>query len=169
MPYLRGSSFRHCLTARRSTHSFRWPCNSSFEPSFSPYFSVRVRNFAQKRAIPLSKYSKGAIKPTLPTPRKPAEYESLSEKLALRTSPTLLYQASSYNHYIVACYMVGGFLISVGALNAQTPSFARPGDLPAYVPVFAAVGSFAIACIGFWMCLKVDRSSVAHVCLTDIP
>lgn len=53
--------------------------------------------------------------------------------------------------------MVGGFLISVAAFNAQTPEFARPGDLPGYVPVFAAVGSFMIACIGFWMFLKVRQ------------
>ena len=88
-------------------------------------------------------------------PRKPAAYESLVEKLALRSSPVLLYQASSYTPYIVGCYMVGGFFIAIAAFNYRTQDFARPGDLPKYVPVFITVGSSMIACFGLWQCLKV--------------
>jgi hypothetical protein len=154
------TSLRRTLSPQQSTRALRWRSQLIIEPCFKCRFSTSTRTFAQKKAVPLQRPPKVTFspgKPTLSTPRKPAAYESLSEKLALRSSPTLLYQASSYNHYIIASYMVGGFLISVAAFNAQTPEFARPGDLPAFVPVFAAVGSFMIACIGFWMCLKVRQ------------
>jgi len=164
------TTIRRTLTAQPPTYGLRW------RPQLNVLclkckFSTSIRSLAQKKATPLQKAPKAALKlskPTPSTPRKPAAYESLSEKLALRPSQTLLYQASSYNHYIIASYMVGGFLISVGAFNAQTPNFAQPGDLPAYVPVFAGVGSFMIACIGFWMCLKVRQCTVAQEPSVDV-
>lgn len=154
---------RRSLSAEPSKIPLRWRVQGNWS-SLRCNFSTSTPGLAQRKGVPLQRLKTAATKPgKFPTsaPLKPAAYESLSEKLALRSSPTLLYQASSYNHYIIASYMVGGFLISVGVFNAQTPDFARPGDLPAYVPVFAAVGSFMIACIGFWMCLKVRRCTHA--------
>ena len=51
--------------------------------------------------------------------------------------------------------MVGGFLVAIAGFNFQSQYYVRPGDLPKYVPVFISVGSFMIACGGFWMFLKV--------------
>lgn len=90
--------------------------------------------------------------------RKPTAYEPLTEKLALRTSPTLLYQASSYSNYVFGCYAVGGGLLAAGWFNFQTQFYVRPGGVPQWVPAFTSAGSFLIACGGFWMLLKVRRT-----------
>lgn len=151
------TTLRRTVYAQPPTYALRWRPQMN-GPCLKCRFSTSTHSLASRKAIPVQKLPQAVSKSSKVMPsviRKSALYESLTEKLALRSSATLLYQASSYNHYIVASYMVGGFLISVAAFNAQTPEFARPGDLPAYVPVFAAVGSFMIACIGFWMCLKV--------------
>ena len=87
--------------------------------------------------------------------RKPAAYEPLAEKLALRASPTLLYQASSYTDYLFGCYVTGGSLLAVAWLNFQTQFYVQPGGVPSWVPAFTSFGSFMIACTGFWMFLKV--------------
>ena len=87
--------------------------------------------------------------------RKPAVYEPLAEKLALRASPTLLYRASSYTDFLFGCYVTGGSLLAVAWLNFQTQFYVQPGGVPSWVPAFTSVGSFMIACIGFWMFLKV--------------
>ncbi len=48
-------------------------------------------------------------------PQKPAAYEPLTDKLALRASPTLLYRASSYtNNFRFGCYAVGSGLLAAG-------------------------------------------------------
>ena len=87
--------------------------------------------------------------------RKPAAYEPLAEKLALRVSPTLLYRDSSHTSYLFGCYVVGGGLLAAAWFNFQTQFYVQPGGVPSWVPVFTTVGSFMIACGGFWMLLKV--------------
>lgn len=91
--------------------------------------------------------------------RKPAAYEPLTDKLALRTSPTLLYQASSYTHYLFGCYVVGGGLLAAAWFNYGTQFYVRPGGVPPWVPYFTSTGSLLIACGGFWMILKVRRTA----------
>ena len=114
---------------------------------------ARLKSFVPRQS---GKAAPGHSKPsTIAVPRTPAAYESLKGQLALRSSPTLLYRASSYKNYIVASYVAGVFFTSVGAFNARTPTFATGGGVPAYVPVFAAVGGFMIICAGCWMLLKV--------------
>ena len=87
--------------------------------------------------------------------QKPATYEPLSKKLALRASPTLLYRASSQTNYIFGCYAAGSGLLAAAWFNFQTQFYVQPGVVPSWVPAFTSVGSFMIACGGFWMLLKV--------------
>lgn len=87
--------------------------------------------------------------------RKPSAYEPLSKKLALRTSPTLLYRASSHTNYIFGCYASGGGLLAAAWFNFQTQFYVQPGGVPSWVPAFTSIGSFMIACGGLWMLLKV--------------
>ena len=124
-------------------------------------FATGRRSFSQKQrkavAQKASKVPSRLVQPTSHAPRKFAEYESLNDKLATRSSPTLLYRASSYTHYIVACWTAGTFLVSIAGYNYRSQYFVvKPEDLPTFVPVSIAVGSFMIACIGFWMLLKVS-------------
>lgn len=47
-------------------------------------------------------------------------------------------------------------MVGIAVYNYRSQYFiVKPEDLPAFVPVFITVGSFMIACIGFWMLLKV--------------
>ena len=106
---------------------------------------------AQKSSKPLSKTIESVSQP----PRKPATYEPLTEQLATRSSPTVLYRASSYVHYTTACYTTGIFFLGAAILNYTSQNHADLQAVPGYVPVFISVGSFFIACLGFWMLLKV--------------
>lgn len=124
----------------------RWPCG----------ITKRSQRLLHKNSNPSHTpriASKSSPKP-VSLPRKPAAYEPLSQKLTLRSSPTLLYQASSYVPYMLAYYGFGGSLIAAAWFNFQTQFYVRPGGVPAFVPVFTDVGSFMIACVGIWMCLK---------------
>ena len=86
---------------------------------------------------------------------KPAAYEPLANKLARRASPTLLYRASSYASYLFGCYAAGAGLLAAAWFNFRTLIYVQPGGVPSWVPTFTSVGSFMIACGGFWMLLKV--------------
>ena len=86
---------------------------------------------------------------------KPAAYEPLADKLARRASPTLLYHASSYASYLFGCYAAGAGLLAAAWFNFRTLIYVQPGGVPSWVPTFTSVGSFMIACGGFWMLLKV--------------
>ena len=120
--------------------------------------SNTARHLSQRRAAApqISKRATLEADQTLVSgPRKPAAYEPLTHKLALRTSPTLLYQASSYTNYLFGCYAVGIGLLAAGWFNFQTQFYVRPGGVPPWVPRFTSVGSFMIVCGGFYMLLKV--------------
>ena len=86
---------------------------------------------------------------------KPAAYEPLADKLARRASPTLLYRAPSYASYLFGCYAAGAGLLAAAWFNFRTLIYIQPGGVPSWVPTFTSVGSFMIACGGFWMLLKV--------------
>ena len=110
---------------------------------------------AQKSSRPISK----TIESVSQASRKPATYEPLTEQLATRSAPTTLYRASSYIHYTTACYTTGIFFLGAAILNYTSQNHADLQAVPGYVPVFISVGSFFIACLGFWMLLKVDTPS----------
>ncbi len=111
---------------------------------------------AQNSSKPLSRTIESVSQPS----RKPATYETLNEQLATRSSPTILYRASSYTHYTTACYTTGIFFLGAAILNYTSQNHADLQAVPGYVPVFISVGSFMIACLGFWMLLKVGVSIV---------
>lgn len=122
--------------------------------------SNSARSLAHRRAGTPQTPKRATQKPShtlISGTRKPAAYEPLTNKLALRTTPTLLYQASSYTNYLFGCYMVGGGFLAAAWLNFQTQFYVQPGGLPPWVPGFISIGSFMIACGGFWMLLKVRR------------
>lgn len=134
--------------------------NQSLTLYRSRKFSNSAQNLAQRQKETPKTSKRATPKPSqtlISGSRKPAAYEPLTEKLALRTSPTLLYQASSYTNYIFGCYAVGSGLLAAGWFNFQTQFYVRPGGVPRWVPAFTSVGSFVMACAGFWMLLKVRR------------
>ena len=151
----------HSWQASFKTCSFAQPLTWGLgRPPQSCEFSNNAQSLAQRRArtpqmpkIATPKQSQTLISGS----RKPAAYESLADKLAFRASPTLLYQASSYTYYLFGCYAVGGGLLAAAWFNFRTQFYVQPGGVPQWVPLFTSVGSFMIACGGFWMFLKVRR------------
>lgn len=124
-----------------------------------------IRGFAHKVAVPPRKSLKvpsranQAAKPPL---RKAAAYESLSNKLATRASPTLLYTAPSHRPYLVGCYTIGIFLTSFAGINYHTQYLVAPEDLPSITRVSVSVGSFMLTCMGFWVLFRVS-SLIYHL------
>lgn len=150
---LASHSWKYGLLKRSSLHECCFRCRFSTS-SCSLVPTSRKGVPAQKSSKPLSKAIESVSRPS----RKPATYEPLKEQLATRSSPTILYRASSYTHYITACYTSGIFFVGCAISNYGTKSFADQQAVPAYVPVFITVGSLFLACFGFWMLLKVGQS-----------
>ena len=159
----------HCCRASLKINSLAQPLTLSLgkrnQLSASPSkceISSTSRCLSQRRVAGPSASKRATLKADqapVSGPRKPAAYEPLSHKLALRTSPTLLYQASSYTNYFFGCYAVGIGLLAAGWFNFQTQFYVQPGGVPPWVPRFTSVGSFMIVCGGFYMLLKVRRSA----------
>ena len=157
----------HCCRASFKTNSLAQPLTLSlgrrnllFASLSKCETSNTARCLSQRRVAPPSVSKRATLKADqapFSGPRKPAAYEPLTHKLALRTSPTLLYQASSYTNYIFGCYAVGIGLLAAGWFNFQTQFYVQPGGVPPWVPRFTSVGSFMIVCGGFYMLLKVRR------------
>ena len=134
--------------------------NASRRDSFNTIcsFSTRAQHRGQRRTSILQTTRKASPKPNnipLSGSRKPAAYEPLTEKLAFRASPTLLYRTSSNNNYLFGCYAVGAALLTVACFNFQTQFHIQPGDVPQWVPRSVSVGSFMIGGASLWMFLKV--------------
>ena len=158
------------VTLRSWQASFRAP---AFAQSFARHHRGRSHLFDSCRRCRSSNSAQGPAqrraqtpqKPRKETPKssqtllsgslKPAAYEPLADRLARRASPTLLYRASSYASYLFGCYAAGAGLLVAAWFNFRTLIYVQPGGVPSWVPTFTSVGSFMIACGGFWMLLKV--------------
>lgn len=163
---LRFPPTQHSWQASFKTYSFAQPFTQGLARRKKLLTSYQRRDIS-KSAQGLAQRKAGTQQtPTRATPRpsqipsrsrKPAAYEPFTDKLAIRASPTLLYQASSYIDYLFACYAVGGSLFAAALFNFRTQFYVRPGVVPRWVPVFTSFGSILIACAGCWMILKVRR------------
>ena len=153
------ASFQRSFVSQPSSHSLLI-CPHSINIYSRHKFSTTKYSLIHKQTPTLSRQNPSKPPSKLmrlasPTPRKPTAYQSLNEQLATKFEPTLLYRASSYTHYITACYTAGIFFVGVAFYNYNSPNYVELDALPGYIPVFITIGSFMIACIGFWMFLKV--------------
>ncbi|KAI9823901.1 MAG: hypothetical protein M1832_002219 [Thelocarpon impressellum] len=71
--------------------------------------------------------------PIIPPPQ--ATYRSFAEKLALKPSPTLLYQAPSHTLYVVGSYAFGLFCLSYAGFNFYAHYLHPPPGLSPWIPV----------------------------------
>ncbi len=172
---LRFPATLHSWQASFKTRSFAQPCtwglgrySQQLVSCRRCQFSHSAQGLAQRRATTPHAPERATPKPShilISQSRKPAAYEPLTEKLALRTSPTLLYRASSYTSYLFGCYTVGSGLLAAAWFNYGTQFYVQPGGVPQWVPLFTSVGSLVIAFSGFWMFLKVGRIASQSVLL----
>ena len=160
---LRLQATQHLWQASFKTCSFAQPFTWGLVRRIqSCEFSDNARFLAQRKPRTPQSPKRATLKPShslISGSRKPAAYKPLTNKLALRSSPTLLYQASSYTYYLFACYAAGGGLLAAAWFNFQTQFYVQPGGVPQWVPRFTSIGSFMIACAGFWMFFRVRRTA----------
>lgn len=151
-----------------------WQTNVKTFSLARPFGNLDMRNklhascrhdLAQRRAGAPQPRKRALSEPKLSTSRKPAAYEPLTDKLGLRASPTLLYRASSNANHLFGCYATGGGFLAAAWVNFQTPFPVQPGGVPPWVPWSINVGSFFIACAGFWMLLRPQNLVKAISCL----
>lgn len=96
-------------------------------------------------------------------PRGPAaHYRSFADTLALRSSPTLLYQSPSIVVFTVASYAFGGFCLAYGGWNFYTTYLNAPEGLSKWVSLGMGAVCVAMSCFGTWMILGVR--SMHHCC-----
>ena len=87
-------------------------------------------------------------------PRNPA-YRPFAQSLALRPSPTLLYQVHSQTNFTVGCYVVGGILIIVSVINFYNEYLHPLERTWAYIPTMMAGLCLAMLCLGLWVIRRV--------------
>lgn len=89
-------------------------------------------------------------------PRNPA-YTPYAQSLALRPSPTLLYQVHSQTTFTVGCYVVGGLLIVMSVINFYNEYLHPLERTWAYIPTMMAGVCLAVLVLGLWVIRRVRR------------
>lgn len=106
-----------------NTCASRWLLRSSTRGRSSP----SIRNFAVKISKPnlksKTRQSQATQRSLLPGSANrspiPTGYESFAQRLAGRSSSTLLYQAPSFVSLNLFCYLAAGFCFAYGAINLR--------------------------------------------------
>lgn len=168
----RGGALRSCLQQCGSKQQFLRSCLRSTESTFSRpgrMFATSCRqlgmmkNRALRKALnaaqkPPSKRAPAAVpiisqKPSKPVPaalpsipKKNQIYRSFPDTLALRQSPTLLYQASSHIGYLMGCYTLGGLCFAYSYINISTFYLHPPEEVWSAIPNF--IGGLAVVMVG---------------------
>ncbi len=119
-----------------------------------------IKNRPQQ-AIPVQYQRPAGPKVKRPDPNqlnaKTTNYRSFAETMALRPSPTLLYQAPSHTVYIVGSYVIGGFCLAYAGFNFYSHYLLPPEGLAPWVPIaFGGVCVF-MTCFGTWLILAPAR------------
>ncbi|KAI9798099.1 MAG: hypothetical protein M1833_004996 [Piccolia ochrophora] len=136
----------HALPKRLgSRKAFTRPPSKSTSPQSSP-----------TKPSTLPKGPSALLKPTASTTRT-AIYRTFADTLALRQSPTLLYQAPPHAGYIIGSYTSGLFCITYAGYNFIAHYLQPPVDLPGWVPIAFGFVCFFMTCMGTWLLLAPSR------------
>lgn len=92
-------------------------------------------------------------------PRDPA-YRPFAKSLALRQSPTLLYQVHSQTTFTVGCYIVGAILVAVSVINFYNEYLHPLERTWAYIPTLMAGVCLVMLCLGLWLIRRVRRLQI---------
>lgn len=87
-------------------------------------------------------------------PRNPA-LRPFAQSLALRPSPTLLYQVHSQTNFTVGCYLVGGILVIVSVINFYNEYLHPLERTWAFIPTMMAGVCLVMLCLGLWVIRRV--------------
>ena len=130
---------------------------SRFNRFGSRYVSSKARELASKTPQISLVQSKANLKHA--ASKGSNSYKSYADTLALRSSPTLLYQAPSPTSYIAGCFLLGGFCFTWAAINFYSQYLYPADGTPAWVPVFVGGVCVAMTCFGTWTILGVRHAA----------
>lgn len=143
------------------------------KPSVSfTYYTCHVpsrparRLFSSSRLLAAARKIRASSPPKLsssiaPTPgaaaAAPATYLSYASTLALKASPTILYQAPSHTGYILGCYGASAFCLVYAGWNFHANYLHPPEGLAPWIPIAFGGVCFLVAVFGGWLMLGPAR------------
>ncbi|KAI1115923.1 hypothetical protein F5Y14DRAFT_408622 [Nemania sp. NC0429] len=172
MPPFRGFTHPLVLLVRSCTLRSRYSLESSIRnatsrpaPLSSP--SRHRTQFTSCRAL-YSTIKKANTPPTGPKPSKPVAVGPLAEKthplapygdgyarrLAMKSRPTLLYEAPPQTAFLISSYAAGLFCFGGAAINSWFNVFNLPPGISPWVAVGFGVVSFIFAALGTTFALR---------------
>ena len=131
-------------------------------------FSTSTRLLTKKSSIIAGHNSatSSKISRTLPA-AKDVGYQSFAKILSRRSSPTLLYEASSSTGHTIRVYLVGLFCIAYGAHQFYSVYLFPPPNFPYLLGVFSTGASFFVAFFGLYILFGVSHFALSVMILTD--
>lgn len=112
---------------------------------------LKSRSLPSRPAKPSTSPKPGKF---LSIPLNPA-YRPFAQSLALRPSPTLLYQVHSQTNFTVGCYIVGGILVIISVINFYNESLHPLERTWHYIPTMMAGLCLAMLVLGLWLIRRV--------------
>lgn len=165
----RGGALRSCLQQRGSKRKFLLSCFRSTESTMCRprcLFATSSRQLAAKKNRTVQKRSNSPSKPVraaLPTiSPKLQTYTSFVDTLAIRQSPTLLFQSSSHIGYLVGCYVLGGFCFAYSVINFNTFYLHPPEGVWRPIPIFIGSLCAFMVGVGIFFIRRVSCSIYRH-------
>lgn len=145
--------------AERKSFKPNSPCAFS---TISCRMTAKKPSHAQKSWKNITKSSKLG-KPASVAPSKiPSAYQSFAQLLALRQSPTILYQAQSHTWFIVNCYVVSGFCFTWAGINFYNEYLYPLEGIPPFLSVIMGGVCLFMVAIGGWFIVRVSRLIKCH-------
>jgi len=122
-------------------------------------FTSTVRQLGVQNAKPavrqLTPKSQPVARPLQTSKRNRASYESFSESLARRPSPTILYEAPSPYLYITGCYVLATACFVYAGFNFESTYLHPPEQIGYWIPIAVGGVCVAMAFFGVWSILGV--------------
>lgn len=121
----------------------------------SRQLASKKTRFVQKKSNSSSKPARAAL-PNVP--EIIPTYTSYVDNIALRKSPTLLFQSSSHIGYLVGCYTLGGLCFAYSVINFNNYYLHPPDGVWAPVPIFLGGLAVFMIGVGVFFCRRVSLS-----------
>lgn len=94
--------------------------------------------------------SQPAVRPLQASKENRSGYESFSESLARRPSPTTLYEAPSPYLYITGCYVLATACFAYAGVNFESIYLHPPEQIGYWIPIAVGGVCVAMALFGVW-------------------
>ena len=161
---LRSTVILRCV---RTTYTSNLCLSSLKQPISKNSFILGKRGFSRSTQVKAKKSSitatHNATTPKAVSRKLPvandSSYKSFAETLSRRSSPTLLYEASSSAGHIIRVYCVGLFCIVYGCYQYYTIYLFPTVDVPYTLSIFSAGAAFFVGLFGLWIMFGVRRPS----------